>query len=220
MRMKYKPWALPYLREHPEVVFHEDHLQEAAFQIFLKHRSLHLEIGGGKGDFIVQLAAKNPRKFFLMIEKNISAAGFAAKKIVESGLSNVKMICADVVDCFAWIPDDTFQNIFLNFSDPWPKKRHTKRRLTYDHTLESYARLLKKNGYLKVKTDNDELFAYSLETIASHAWKILSIDYNYDGQDDFDAMSEYERNFRATNIKIKRVIAKKGRIEHVEQTSN
>lgn len=220
MRMKYKPWALPYLREHADVVFHEERLDQADFQNFIHHRSIHLEIGGGKGDFVVQLAALNPHKRFLMIEKNISAAGFASKKIVESGLTNLKMICADVVDCFAFIPDQTFATIFLNFSDPWPKKRHTKRRLTYNQTLIDYARMLKDSGFLKMKTDNDDLFAYSLETIAESGWKIGSIDYHYDGKDPFDAMSEYERNFRLQSIPIKRVVAKKGRLHDFNKTSN
>lgn len=220
MRMKYKPWALPYLREHPEVVFHEEQLDQTSFQTFISKRSLHMEIGGGKGDFVLQLAALNPTKTFLMIEKNISAAGFAAKKLVESGLPNVKMICADVVDCFQFIPDKTFTTIFLNFSDPWPKKRHTKRRLTYNQTLHDYARMLKDSGFLKMKTDNEALFAYSLETLNEDGWNIRSVDYQYDGRDPFDAMSEYERNFRLQSIPIKRVIAKKGRRHALNKASN
>ena len=108
-----------------------------------------------------------------------------------------------VLDIFA---KGSVNTIFLNFSDPWPKKRHHKRRLTADSFLDKYFTILKDDGKIIFKTDNVDLFNDSKEVIETSKFKDISIDENYDGKDSFDAQTEYELNFREQGISIHRMI--------------
>ena len=201
MRTKFKPWAEPYINEHKEVSLSEEELS--------KLDNLYLEIGSGKGDFIVNMAKKFPDLFFLGVEKNVTCCGFAYKKIVSSELNNAKMLFNDVSNVTPLLKDKSVKIIFLNFSDPWPKKRHTKRRLTSEKFLSEYLRILKDDGEIIFKTDNVDLFAYSLENFPLNGFDIISKTDNYDGNDEFDTPTEYEKNFREKGTPIHRVIIKK-----------
>lgn len=202
MRTKFKAWAKPFILEHSEVSIKEEE--------FSTLDNFNLEIGSGKGAFIAQMGEKFPLELFIGIEKNETCSGFLAKKLVETKLNNVKMYDGDVVNVLPFIKDKTVKNIFLNFSDPWPKKRHTKRRLTFDTFLPEYKRILKDDGRLLFKSDNDELYQYSLENFPLFGFKIISNIFDYDGLDEFDACSEYEANFRGKGNKIHRLIVVKG----------
>ena len=105
--------------------------------------------------------------------------------------------------------DESVEGIFLNFSDPWPKKRHAKRRLTSNSFLLEYYRILKKGAKLIFKTDNLDLFNYSLEVISESPFKLVDANRDYDGLDTFDATTEYERNFRELGQPIYRLILEK-----------
>ena len=107
------------------------------------------------------------------------------------------------------INSGSVEGIFLNFSDPWPKKRHSKRRLTSEAFLSEYYRILKKGAKLIFKTDNYDLFTYSLEIISVSSFKLVEANYSYDGKDDFDAMTEYEKSFREEGQPIYRLILEK-----------
>ena len=107
------------------------------------------------------------------------------------------------------LKDESVNTLFLNFSDPWPKKRHTKRRLTANSYLDSYYRILKKGGKLIFKTDNSDLFAFSVENMEVSEFKVVSIDNNYDGKDPFDVQTEYELSFRDEGTSIHRIILEK-----------
>ena len=201
MRTKYKAWAKPFIDEHPEVGVSEEDL--SSFKDF------YLEIGSGKGDFLIQMATKYPKLTFIGVEKNVTCAGITAKKISESGLTNTKIIFEDAINVLPNLNSGSVKTIFLNFSDPWPKKRHAKRRLTSNIFLDNYYRVLAKGGELIFKTDNVDLFNDSLEYFTESKFKLISKTNNYDGKDEFDACTEYERNFRDKNIKISRVIYEK-----------
>ena len=201
MRTKYKAWAKPFIDEHPEVGVSEEDL--SSFKDF------YLEIGSGKGDFLIQMATKYPKLTFIGVEKNVTCAGITAKKISESGLTNTKIIFEDAINVLPNLNSGSVKTIFLNFSDPWPKKRHHKRRLTSNIFLDNYYRVLAKGGELIFKTDNVDLFNDSLEYFTESKFKLISKTNNYDGKDEFDACTEYERNFRDQNIKISRVIYEK-----------
>lgn len=201
MRTKYKPWAKPYIEEHTEVTYPVDKLNELD--------NLYLEIGSGKGDFIVQMAKNNPNLFFLGIEKNITCGGFMAKKLAENELSNAKMIADDAERLLPNLKDKSVNTLFLNFSDPWPKKRHHKRRLTASKFLDEYVRILKDDGKMIFKTDNVDLFNDSIETIEESLLKIISLDRDYDGNEPFDAITEYEAFFRNEGTKINRMVVVK-----------
>ena len=209
MRMKHKPWAEPFLLSHPEFVITLETFKNDDVQEFLNKENIYIEIGTGKGGFILGMAQKNPDKYFLGVEINETAAGFCAKKIYENDIKNVKLINIDVKYLFEHLPQNHFDGIYLNFSDPWPKKRHAKRRLTHPDYLRGYANILKEEGQIIQKTDNRALFDYSLECYEEELWNISSVDYDYKGLDS-DVATEYETKFRSLGTPINRAIIVKG----------
>ena len=118
MRTKFKAWAEPYIVEHNEVCLTPEKLSEM--------KNFVLEVGSGKGDFLVSMAEKFPTWNLIGVEKNVTCSGFTCKKLVESQLKNAKLIWNDISNLFQYINDNSVQILFLNFSDPWPKKRHFK----------------------------------------------------------------------------------------------
>lgn len=202
MRTKYKPWAEPYIKEHTEVMFSLE-------QLLSFNKPYYLEIGSGKGQFLVDMAKKFPDKFFVGVERNITCSGFTAKKLVESEINNAKLMFINAEILIKEIKDNSIESIFLNFSDPWPKKRHHKRRLTAKYYLENYYRILKNGGRLIIKTDNVDLFNFTLENISETKFKLIYKNDNYLVLDEFDTMTEYEKSFRDEGIKINRLILEK-----------
>lgn len=201
MRTKFKAWAEPFINEHPEVM--------CSFDALNNYKNYYLEIGSGKGQFLLDMAKKYPDLTFIGVEKNVTCAGFTAKKLVENEISNAKLIFADIQQIFPSIANESVEAIFLNFSDPWPKKRHAKRRLTSESFLNEYYRVIKRGGKLIFKTDNYDLFTYTLEIIGSSSFKLVEADYSYDGKDPFDTLTEYEANFREQNMPIYRLVLEK-----------
>lgn len=220
MRLKFKPWARPFILAHQEIAFTKEDFDSSAFLNLFKKEKIMLEVGAGRGDFIVSMSAKHPECFFIAVEKNLAAAAIATKKIVESECQNAVMIHADINDFIHLIPDGCIEKIFLNFSDPWPKARHQKRRLTTEKMIGEYARLLPLKGEVRMKTDNIELFNYSLTNFRTYHWRINFFTYNYDGQDPDDALTEYERNFRSDGVNICRLIARKGSKTYVTNSTS
>ena len=200
MRTKYKAWAEPYLNEHPEISFSIEEINSLS--------NVYLEIGSGKGDFLLKMSEKYPDLLFLGVEKNVTCAGISAKKLVEAQ-SKARIIWADAMELLPLFKDNSVSAIFLNFSDPWPKKRHHKRRLTSDTFLKEYLRVLIPSGRLIFKTDNIDLFNDSLEVFEQTSFKLISKTNDYDGNDEFDAQTEYETNFRSKGTLINRVIYEK-----------
>lgn len=204
MRTKFKAWTVPYMEQHKDVCIKLDEFNN----IHLPSK-IFLEIGCGKGDFICKMALNNLDALFIGVEKNITCAGISTKKIVDQEIKNALMICDDVEKLFPTLKDELFDGVLLNFSDPWPKKRHSKRRLTDERFIDNYYRIIKKGGILNFKTDNSELFAFSVKMFEKSQFNILSIDDNYDGKDEFDALTEYEANFRSKGVNIHRICLKK-----------
>lgn len=201
MRTHFKAWAEPFINEHPDYSLTDENIS--------KLDNFQLEIGSGKGEFLVQMAKKFPNEFFLGVEKNVTCAGISMKKLVENEINNAKLVYRDGQEIVKLIKDKTVKTIFLNFSDPWPKKRHYKRRLTSVSFLNEYRRILKDEGHLIFKTDNTDLFSYSLEMFKDANFNLIKVDDNYDGLDEFDAQTEYEQFFRNEGTPIHRLIVSK-----------
>lgn len=202
MRTKYKPWAAPYLLEHKEIGITLEEIGNLEYPVYL-------EIGAGKGQFLLDMAKKFPDINFIGVEKNISCAGFSAKKLVEEEIINAKLYAGDGEEVVKSLKDNTVKCLFLNFSDPWPKKKHNKRRLTHDTFLKEYHRVLNDEGVIIFKTDNVDLFNFSIEKLIEFNFEIISVTNDYDVIDEFDTPTEYEMNFRNKGIKINRLIAKR-----------
>ena len=209
MRLRNKPWAEPFLEENDDLVLKFDEsLKDKFNEIYQNENSLNLEIGTGKGDFIKELARLNPDKNYLGMEKYSTVLAIAAKKIKnEEDITNVRLMCYDAGEVELVFNNESLDCIYLNFSDPWPKARHAKRRLTYKTFLDKYYLLLKKGGKIIMKTDNLGLFEYSLESIKEHGkFKLEEYTFDYEFDASKDGMSEYERKFREMGTKINRLV--------------
>lgn len=206
MRLRHRKWGDEFLLENKNLIKDKDNLDQD-FIDFINHDNLRLEIGVGRGDFIVQMALANPNVYFLGVEMSSMALAIAGKKILENEIKNVLLINIDMYYLFEKIGENKFDIIYLNFSDPWPKKRQHKRRLTYPTCLNEYYKELKKDGKVIFKTDNDLLFEDSIPYFEESPLEIISITRDYAVLDNDDKMTEYEKKFRGLNTPIKRLIA-------------
>lgn len=172
---------------------------------------LHLEIGTGKGNYSLQMALHNPKERFIAVEKNESAAGIAAKKFDESGLENLHFIYGDAAAVSSWFAPGEVDVIHLNFSDPWPKKRNAKRRLSAPGFLKQYQTILAQDGEIQMKTDNASLFEYSLLSMLENGFHLadVSVDFRRDEHPE-DAITEYEQKFIEKGQPVYRSVWKKG----------
>lgn len=204
MRTKFKRWAVDYIKEHPEICLEKIDAKQDFFK-----RPLYIEFGSGKGDFILGYSAKYPNASFLAVEKVPTVAGMMAKKLQDNKVNNVLVFPGDAIIVFDELRKGSVEAIFLNFSDPWPKKRHEKRRLTHISFLERYYDLLKKSGRVYIKTDNDGLYPFTLEEVAKSKFKLISNEPNYVFDEENDSMSEYEKKFRELGQAIHRIVLEK-----------
>lgn len=171
---------------------------------FNNDNPIHLEIGMGKGKFILEMALKYPNINFIGVEKYSSVASVAIKKIREIKPDNLRILIMDAKN-LEEILKGKVDTIYLNFSDPWPKDRHAKRRLTARNFLESYDKLFKGSPHIVMKTDNDNLFQYSLESFKEYGYKINKISYDLHSETLDNVETEYEEKFSKEGIKIKYV---------------
>ena len=207
MRLRKRKWMDPLLEERSELILNADNLATVLDE--LKDKKKILEIGSGKGGFLSKMAMNNPEYEFIGVEMQTTALAIACKYIEKNSINNLRFFASDVALLFEKFEEESFDYIFLNFSDPWPKKRHHKRRLTFPTFLSQYYRLLKKGGRLIFKTDNVLLFDDSLEYLNESEFKMISYTRDYDGKDEFDAQTEYETKFRGLGTPINRVIVEK-----------
>ena len=180
------------------------------YQQFGNQNPIHIEIGMGKGRFITELAMKNPQINYIGIEKYSSVLLRALEKQEELQLPNLCFIRMDAEDiCKIFAPGEVAR-IYLNFSDPWPKDRHAKRRLTSDRFLSQYEKIMKPGGCIEFKTDNTALFEFSLESVRDQGWKLLYHTFDLYGAMEMCAdnvPTEYEIKFTAKGNKICKLIA-------------
>lgn len=167
-----------------------------------------LEIGMGKGQFILNMAMNNPDINYIGVEKFSSVASVAIKKINEYKPDNLKILVGDIKDLTDFLKGK-IDTIYLNFSDPWPKDRHAKRRLTSLNYLSLYDELFKDNFHIIQKTDNDNLFQFSLDSFKEYGYEIKKISYDLHKENIPNVMTEYEEKFSNMGIKIKYVEVEK-----------
>ncbi len=177
-------------------------------------KPLHLEIGCGKGDFVLGMAKKHPEYNFLAMERVPDVILHAMEKCdgaIRAGElpDNVRFLIGNANVLTDYFAPGEVDHLYLNFSDPWPKAGHTKRRLTYKSFLDAYRTVLREGGCLAFKTDNRGLFDYSLASFAENGWRVEDVTYDLHASpwNEDNVVTEYERNFSAKGFSINRVVA-------------
>ncbi len=170
-------------------------------------KELQVELGTGKGDFIVRSAERNPDINFVGLEVEATVVLAAARKIAEKNLSNVRLVVFDINKISEIFAPGEIDKLYINFCDPWPKKRHAKRRLTYIKFLEMYRKILKPGGKIQFKTDNRGLFDFSLEQFALAGLKISELTFDLHAAEPADNIrTEYENRFSGEGVPINRCV--------------
>ena len=163
---------------------------------FGNHNPIHLELGTGRGEFIINMAKKYPNINFIGLELNESQIATAAKKLERENIKNLKLIKDDarnIINIFG----KEINTIYLTFSEPWPKKRDEKNRFTHESYLKLYDRIFKKDKHIILKTDNKGLFAYSLETLSNYwyVFNTVSLDLHNDERNIPNLMTDFEKQY-------------------------
>lgn len=169
-------------------------------EIFGNGNPIHIEIGMGKGKFIHTMAKEHPDVNYIGIEKYSSVLLRAVQKMEREELPNLKFLRMDAEELSGAFGPEEVERIYLNFSDPWPKDRHARRRLPSREFLERYRRILKEGGRLEFKTDNRELFDFAVEELAPAGWAAEELTYDLHGDErlmEGNVMTEYEEKFSA-----------------------
>ena len=211
MRMRKKKWTAPYLETREDVmVFHPEEYK-GNWRDVVKGNVLHVEIGSGKGDYWLGMSKLYPEEAWVGVEKVVDVAGIAVRKSEGQVSENMKFVNQDAEDLTLWFAPKEIDVIHLNFSDPWPKKRNAKRRLTHAGFLARYEEVLSDDGKIVMKTDNSGLFEYSLVSFAQYGFILdeVSVDFRRVEHPE-DVITEYERNFMDKGQPIYRAIWKKG----------
>ena len=205
MRLRRKKWAPETIARHPGTALNLDSLNNLP-------EFSYLEIGSGKGRFLLTMAKNNPSRKYLGIEMNYNAYSLAIKLsedplFAEFDNHNYAFINAPCERVFEKIKPESLDCIYLNFSDPWPKKRYAKRRLSSATFLDQYKRILSRDGEIQMKTDNSALFEYSLIEFQNAGFKMVevSVDYRRETHDE-DAITEYEQKFISLGQPIYRCV--------------
>ena len=213
MRLRNIPRAEGTVQAHKTVIKRPEDQKGCWRQVFGNKNPVYIEIGMGKGQFILNMAAKYPDINFVGIERYTSVLLRAVEKFDTDEfkeLNNVRFICMDarnVEDVFA--PGEV-ERIYLNFSDPWPKARHARRRLTSTEFLERYEKVLADGGRVEFKTDNTELFNFSLEQVKEAGWTLENFTYDLHHNEEMNQdniMTEYEEKFSKKGNPINKLIA-------------
>ena len=211
MRLRNIPGSREVIAESDFVIHNEEEKKGHWKEIFGNNNPIHIEIGMGKGTFIMESAKRNPDINYIGIEKYSSVLLRAIeKREQEPELPNLYFIRMDAEYIENVFDKDEVSNIYLNFSDPWPKDRNAKRRLTSDRFLKRYTNIMKKDGRVTFKTDNINLFEYSLETAKECGWEILyeTRDLHKSEYNEGNIMTEYEKKFSQLGNKINMMIIK------------
>lgn len=212
MRLRNIPGARQTISESPWIVQDPASVKGKWKERFGNDHPVHLEIGTGKGKFINRLAQENPEISYVGIEKYSSVLIRALDKLDESQITNLLFIRGDAELICEYFGEGEVDRIYLNFSDPWPKDRHAKRRLPSKEFLRRFAQILSDEGTIEFKTDNRDLFDFAVDEVEAGGFKILQITYdlhNDPAMNQGNIMTEYEERFSAKGNPIcKYILAK------------
>lgn len=205
MRLKHVKGAHERI-EASKYIIHNPEEQKGNYQkLFQNHNPIHIEIGTGKGTFIIEKAKKNPNINFIGIEKMDSVMVKVVEKIEAENLQNLRLIRMDATE-IEKIFDHEIDLIYLNFSDPWPKKRHAHRRLTSPIFLNRYQSIFRRNMNIEMKTDNRHLFEYSIMMFNEFGFRIDDISLNlHEEQIEDNIETEYEQKFSKLGFPIYKI---------------
>ena len=208
MRLRNVPGSREDIANSDFVIQNPEKHRGEIVSLFPSKQPLFIEIGMGKGQFITTLAKNNPDINYIGIEKYSSVLVRAIEKQTELELPNLKFIRMDAENINDVFAENEVDGIYLNFSDPWPKDRHAKRRLTSRQFFARYEKLLKPEGKIQFKTDNSSLFDFSLEEVEATNFKAVEISYDLHNSEwnEGNVMTEYEERFSAKGNTIKRVV--------------
>ena len=213
MRLRNIPRAEGTIQAHHAVIKRPEAQRGCWRQVFGNKLPIHIEIGMGKGRFIMEMAKRHPDINYIGIERYSSVLLRAIEKYDTeeyNELKNVRFVCMDARDVEDVFAEDEVDRIYLNFSDPWPKARHEKRRLTSTEFLARYEKILKPGGLLEFKTDNTQLFNFSLEQIKEAGWILQNFTYDLHRHEEMNkdnVMTEYEEKFSGKGNPINKLIA-------------
>lgn len=201
MRLKNIKGAKEHINASPYIINNPDKYRGKYKTLFKNDNEIHLEIGMGKGDFIIEMAKQNPNINFIGLEMFDSVLLRAVQKLENIDLPNLKLIRFDATN-IEEIFEKEISTLYLNFSDPWPKNRHEHRRLTSKRFLERYDKIFKNKKHIIQKTDNRKLFEFSLISYSEYNYKIKKISLNLHDDEKDIIETEYERKFSSLGMPI------------------
>lgn len=212
MRLRNIPEAKDIVANSPFVIQKPEELRGAWREFWQNTRPIHLEIGMGKGQFLMEMSRKYPENNYLGMElyDSVLLRAIQKRQTLEDPIENLYFLCTDARRLPELFGKNEISKIYLNFSDPWPKARHAKRRLTSRQFLARYQQVLPPEGTIEFKTDNQDLFEFSLQEIPEAGWNLMA--YTYDLHKDAamnmgNVMTEYEEKFSAQGNPIYKLIA-------------
>ena len=209
MRLRNIKGAREAIEASPYVILDPENYKGRWHEVFGNDHLLRLEVGMGKGQFIMEQARRHPEVNFIGIEMYSSVLIRALQKMEEEELPNLKFLRIDARTLPECVAQGEVDRIYLNFSDPWPKDRHAKRRLTSRQFLARYDQVLKSDGIIEFKTDNRPLFDFSLEEAKEANWHIDLCTYDLHHEEELmqdNIMTEYEARFSAQGNPIHKMI--------------
>ena len=213
MRLRKKWWAVPEMKENAQVIFNAENLKGKWNEEFKNNNPINLELGCGKGKFISEIAEINKDINYCILDLDTNAIVYATRKIRDLELLNVRAIPTNIEKIDEIFNENSISRIYINFCNPWPKKRHIKRRLTSENFLKVYIWMLRSGGFVEFKTDHRELFDFSVEsfkTFSHEGSKFILEEVNYDLHGKSKALddtsdiitTEYEKKFLSRGASI------------------
>ena len=220
MRLRNVPGARETIIENKFSIQQPEQMKGKWAEVFQNDHPIHIEVGMGKGQFIIEMARRSPEVNYIGIEKYSSVLVRAVEKLEDFEQDNLRLIRMDAENIEEVFDKDEVDRIYLNFSDPWPKDRHAKRRLTSPDFMTVYDQILAADGTVEFKTDNKGLFDYSLEAIPEAGWTITA--HTFDLHHDpvmcaGNVMTEYEEKFSSMGNPICKLIAMREPKENKEK---